>query len=166
MMKIIFVCLFFVCLAGMATAQDMKTFKLYHPEENAEAGLKKAISAAKAAGKHVFVQIGGNWCIWCARFHEFTTTDKQLDSLINANYVVYHVNYSKENNNKALLAKFDYPQRFGFPVFVVLDGNGKRIHTQDSGLLEEGKGYDRRKVSTFFENWAPKALAPEQYKNY
>lgn len=165
-MKKLLVSCFVLCIAFAAQAQDMQTFKLYKPTENAEESLNKAIKEAKASGKHVFVQIGGNWCVWCARFHEFTTKDPQIDSLVNANYVVYHLNYSKENYNKPLLAKFGYPQRFGFPVFLVLDGNGNRLHTQDSALLEEGKGYDKGRVMTFFENWGPKALDPEQYKKY
>lgn len=154
-----------LCMALHLQAQDLKTFKLYNPDENAEAGLAKAVKEAKAAKKHVLVQIGGNWCIWCARFHEFIK-DPQLDSMLQANYVQYHLNYSKENRNQPVLAKLDYPQRFGFPVFIVLDGDGKRIHTQDSGLLEEGKGYSKKKVMTFFENWAPKALDPEEYKKF
>ncbi|WEK35940.1 MAG: thioredoxin family protein [Candidatus Pseudobacter hemicellulosilyticus] len=161
--------LFSILLAGCtlaASAQDMASFKLYNPTANAEVELEKAIKEAKAAKKHVFVQIGGNWCVWCARFNVFSTEDKQIDSLIKANYIVYHLNYSKENYNKDLLKRFDYPQRFGFPVFVVLDANGKRLHTQDSGLLEEGKGYDKRRVMTFFQNWAPAALDPEQYKKF
>lgn len=166
MKKSILLTLFVSCLAFAASAQDMANFKLYNPAENAEAGLAKAIKDAKAAGKHVFVQIGGNWCIWCARFNEFSTQDHQIDSLVKANYVVYHLNYSKENKNEKILAKYGFPQRFGFPVFLVLDGNGNRLHTQDSGILEEGKGYSKKKVFTFFENWTPKALEPEQYKKW
>ncbi|MBO9632903.1 MAG: thioredoxin family protein [Chitinophagaceae bacterium] len=158
--------LMLACTAFVASAQDMKTFKLYKPEENAEEGLKKAIATAKAEKKHVFVQIGGNWCIWCARFNEFATTDTGIDSLVKANYVVYHLNYSKENKNEKLLAKYGFPQRFGFPVFLVLDAKGNRLHTQDSGLLEEGKGYSKDKVKTFFTNWAPQALDAEQYKKW
>ena len=154
------------CMAFVANAQDMANFKLYNPNENAEAGLQKAIAEAKAAKKHVFVQIGGNWCVWCARFNDYSTTDTQIDSLVKANYVVYHMNYSKENKNEKLLAKYGYPQRFGFPVFLVLDASGNRLHTQDSGLLEDGKGYSKNKVMTFFTNWSPKALDGEQYKKW
>jgi thioredoxin-related protein len=112
----------------------------------------------------VFIQIGGNWCIWCARFNDLVTKDGSIDSLISANYVVYHLNYSKENKNEALLAKYGYPQRFGFPVFLILDGNGKLLHTQNSGYLEKDKGYDREKVMGFFSDWTPSALDPKQYK--
>jgi hypothetical protein len=36
------------------------------------------------------------------------------------------------------------------------DKNGKQIHTQESGSLEEGKGYSLDKVKAFFEAWKPK----------
>jgi hypothetical protein len=57
-----------------------------------------------------------------------------------------------------------YPQRFGFPVLVVLDENGKQLHTQDSALLEKGNGYDREKVKSFLRNWAPGAFDEMLYK--
>src|SRR5687767_479609 len=148
-----------------AFSQDMKKFNLYKPGEKAETEIANAINEAKKTGKHVFIQIGGNWCIWCARFHEYVTKDAQLDSLMNANYVVYHLNYSKENYNVKLLAKYKFPQRFGFPVFLVLDGDGNLLHTQNSWYLEDGgKSYDREKVKTFFNEWSPKAFDPSQYK--
>ena len=145
-------------------AQEMKNFKLYNPAEDAEKVLDQKIKEAKAAGKHVFVQIGGNWCVWCARFHDFITNDTSIDSLIKANYVVYHMNWSKENQNEKLMAQFGYPQRFGFPVFIILDGKGNRLHTQNSAYLEEGKGYSKSRVVEFFEHWSPKALDPSAYK--
>jgi hypothetical protein len=64
-----------------------------------------------------------------------------------------------------LYAKYGYPQRFGFPVFIILDENGNRIHTQNSAYLEEGKGYSKDKIAEFFEAWSPAALDPKNYKN-
>jgi hypothetical protein len=110
------------------------------------------------------VQVGGNWCVWCYRFNAFVKTDTLLKQLVADNYLVYHLNYSKENKNLDVLAKLDYPQRFGFPVLLVLDATGRRLHTQDSGLLERGNGYDENKVKTFLQSWSPAALLPELYK--
>lgn len=163
-MKLLSLVTLILLLSISLHAQDMKNFKLYSPTEDAEKALAQKVNEAKAAGKHVFVQIGGNWCIWCARFHDFITTDASIDSLIKANYIVYHLNYSQENENDKLLARFGYPQRFGFPVFIILDAKGNRLHTQNSAYLEEGKGYSKRRVTEFFENWSPKALAPASYK--
>jgi thioredoxin-related protein len=146
-------------------SQDMAKFKLYHPDEKAEQEIAEAVKEAKKQGKHVFIQIGGNWCIWCARFQDFITNDSKIDSLIKKDYVVYHLNYSKENYNTKLLTKYDYPQRFGFPVFLVLNGDGKLVHTQSSWYLEDGKkSYDRDKVIAFFNDWSPEAFDPKKYK--
>ncbi|ANH81544.1 hypothetical protein A8C56_11665 [Niabella ginsenosidivorans] len=153
---------FFIMLGGRA--QDLKTFNAYDPAADAEAGIAKAVAQAQKEHKHVLISIGGNWCIWCARFDHFSKTDSSIDSLIKSAYVVYHLNYSKENKNLPLLAKYAFPQRFGFPVFLVLASDGQLIHTQNSAYLEEGKGYSKEKVSGFLNDWAPDALKPEKYK--
>lgn len=150
---------------GLLEAQDLSKFKLYDPNENAEKALDNVIDRAKDEKKHVFIQIGGNWCIWCARFNDFVTSDNSIDSLVKDNYIVYHLNYSKENKNGELLKRYKFPQRFGFPVFLVLDGKGNLIHTQSSWFLESGKSYDREKVVALFNDWSPKALDPAQYKD-
>ena len=137
--------------------------KPYNPNADAKADLKNAIAKAKAENKHVLVQVGGNWCSWCMKFHKMATTDPKVDSLIKADYVYVLLNYSKENKNLDVLKTYQNPQRFGFPVFLVLDGSGKLLHTQDSGFLELDKGYDPKKVSIFLKQWNFKALDPKNY---
>ena len=57
-----------------------------------------------------------------------------------------------------LMERLGQPARFGFPVFVVHDADGRVLHTQDSSFLEEGNGYDEKKVLRFFRNWTPAAV--------
>ena len=164
-MKKTFFFLIIIFSVGSAFSQDLTKFKLYTPAENAEKEIAESVKKAKTESKHVFIQIGGNWCIWCARFNDFISSDGKIDSVIKADYIVYHLNYSKENYNAKLLAKYGYPQRFGFPVFLVLNGEGKLIHTQSSWYLEDGKkSYDRDKTISFLNDWSPAALDPKQYK--
>ena len=63
---------------------DMKTFNLYNPYENVDSAIKVAEKIATKEAKHIFLQMGGNWCIWCARFNAFTTSDKKIDSIMKA----------------------------------------------------------------------------------
>jgi hypothetical protein len=163
MTKAILTILAFAFCSGLA-AQDMSKFRLYKPTENADSAIAAVIHKAGREGKNIFIQIGGNWCIWCARFHDFITTDKEIDSIMNAGFVVYHLNYSKENYNAKWLAKYGYPQRFGFPVFLILNTKGELLHTQNSAYLEEGKGYNKKTVMGFLADWSPAALDPKQYK--
>jgi thiol:disulfide interchange protein len=137
--------------------------KLYNPAANAKADIAAAVKMASAQHKNVLLQIGGNWCVWCLRFNDLVTKDSTLNKYMQDNFVVLHVNWSPENQNEAVLADLGYPQRFGFPVFVVLDGKGNRLHTQNSSYLEEGKGHSKTKVMEFFEGWSPKAIDPKSY---
>ena len=157
MYKIVFLLLISV---NLLQAQEKK-IKLYNPYENADSAITIVKKKAALEGKHILIQIGGNWCSWCIEFNRFTTTDKQMDSLLKADFVVYHLNYSKENLNKKLLEQFGFPQRFGFPVFIVLDNNGKQLHTQNSSYLEKDKSYSKEKVMEFFQHWNAKALDPK-----
>ena len=50
------------------------------------------------------------------------------------------------------------------PVFVILDKNGNRIHTQNSAYLEEGKGHSPKKVLEFLKHWSPASIDPKSYK--
>ncbi|HSU29283.1 MAG TPA: thioredoxin family protein [Chitinophagaceae bacterium] len=163
-MKKIIVLFLLAFLVKSGFGQDLTKFHLYNPDENAETAIAATVKRAAAEKKNVLIQVGGNWCIWCARFYEFVGADNSLDSLMGANYVVYHLNWSKENKNLNILARYSYPQRFGYPVFLILDGSGKLLHTQNSWYLEAGKSYDKEKVEAFFKDWGPQALDPAKYK--
>lgn len=138
--------------------------KLYDPTADAEKDIAAAVKKAKAENKFVLLQGGGNWCSWCIEFARFAKADPQLDSAMKAGFIWYHLNYSKENRNEKTFEKYGYPQRFGYPVFIILNGNGERIHTQNSAYLEDGKkSYDQKKVLDFLEMWSPSALDPKNY---
>jgi thioredoxin-related protein len=141
----------------------MDTTKLYVVNTNAKNDIAAAVKQAKAENKLVLIQAGGNWCSWCLLFEKTVKNDVQLDSAIKANYIVYHLNFSSENQNDEIFTKYSYAQRFGFPVFLILDPKGKLIHTQNSSYLEEGKGYNKSKVLGFFSDWSVAAFDPKNY---
>ncbi len=153
-----------LCLLSSMCYAQTEANKLYNPEADARKDIKAAVKKAKAEDKYVLIQAGGNWCTWCYEFVRFCKSDPQIDSAMNASFVLYHLNTSKENKNEKTFAKYGYPQRFGFPVFIILDKKGKRIHTQNSVYFEDGKkSYDKAKVLSFLEMWSPKALDPKMY---
>jgi thioredoxin-related protein len=161
--RFVIVVLFFLSISA-ALGQDKEApIKIYNPEADAKAEIAQAVEKAKAEGKHVFLQIGGNWCVWCIRFHKFYHADSTLNTFMHENFEVLKVNYSKENRNEEILTELGFPQRFGFPVFIILDGDGNRLHTQNTAFLEKDGGYDQQTVLRFLKNWSPGALNPEKY---
>jgi len=161
MKNILLIGILFVCSITLF-AQEKKL--LYVTSYDGMKQLDEAVVKAKSENKNVLVQVGGNWCPWCIKFNNFCLETPKVDSILKSSFVIIHLNYSRENRNYPSLERLGYPQRFGFPVLVVLNSKGERLHTQDSGFLEKDKGYDTLKVVTFLRNWTPNALNPENYK--
>lgn len=155
--------------AQTSLGTDTKTGlpKVYDESLNQMEQIDLALSKTKAEGKFLICQIGGNWCPWCLKFADYISKDEDIAKIVNDNFVYIHVNYKPSDfkNNPgikevtlAMMKRLGNPGRFGYPVFVVLDTDGKVIHIQDSSFLEEGDGYNKDKVLRFFKNWTPKAV--------
>jgi len=150
---------------NIAFGQTAEKKKIYDETADAKAQITEAVKKAGENNKHILLQIGGNWCAWCVMFDKLTTSDTEINQYMNENYEVVHVNYSPKNKNEAVLAELKHPERFGFPVFVILDDKGNLIHTQNSAYLEskEVKGHDPKEVMSFLQSWSYKALDPQSY---
>ena len=150
-------------LAVLALGANAQVKKVYDETINQMEQIDNALAQAGEQGKFVICQVGGNWCPWCLRFADFITKDEEIAKVVNDNFVYIHVNYNPrkstdEARDKAMLKRLGNPGRFGYPVFVVLNPDGKVIHIQDSSFLEEDKSYNKEKVLRFFNNWTPKAV--------
>ena len=140
--------------------------KVYNEDINPIEQIEQTVAKAKSGGKFVVCQVGGNWCPWCLRFADYITKDASISKVINENFEYIHVNYNprksqgeeKMEQGRALMKRLDNCVRFGFPVFVVLNEEGKVIHIQDSSFLEEGQSYNQEKVLRFFKNWTPQTV--------
>ena len=152
-----------LCCATVTAQTDSTSIpkKVYNEQINPLEQIDQALVQARTEGKFVICQVGGNWCPWCLRFAEFITSDSTINDVIKKNFIYIHANYHPRKAGEvgqALMKRLNNAGRFGFPVLVILDEQGQVIHIQDSGLLEEGKGYNKEKVLRFFQNWTPTAV--------
>ena len=152
-----------VWILVVSSCAQNKDAGIYDPKANAAQTIQNAVQQAQLEKKHVLLQVGGNWCPWCLRLHSFIHDHAQIDSIIAADYIYVLVNYSKEQMNMDIMAELDYPQRFGFPVLVILDSTGNRIHTQNTAYLEEAESYSEKKLREFLLDWNSKAVDPDSY---
>ena len=149
MKAVILACAFALLAFGASAAQRADTFD---PARNAAEDVARAVAMAKAQGKRVIVDVGGEWCSWCHILDRFIAANDDVAGLIARNFVWVKVNYSKENRNEALLSR--WPTIRGYPHLFVLDANGALVHSQDTGVLESGNGYDKARVAAFLTRWA------------
>lgn len=159
-MKKFFIFLFLSVMAMSFAFAQQKPKKFYDETKDPIAQIDEAVKKAKAEGKYVVCQLGGNWCPWCIRFGTLIQEDEAIRKIIDDNFVYIHVNYTSVKDEKSKIAnnRLANAGRFGFPVIVVLREDGSVMHIQNSSYLEEGKGYNRERVQSFFQNWTREAV--------
>jgi len=130
--------------------------KPYNPNDNAQQKIDALLKQAKKEKKNVILQAGGNWCSWCLLFNDFIKTNTKVKKELQSNFLYYHLNFSKENKNEAVFKKYaPSGDKLGYPFFIVLSNSGKVLKVQESGSLEEGKGYNEAKVLNFLKSVKP-----------
>jgi thiol:disulfide interchange protein len=140
--------------AGGAVAAGAQELPLrFDPGRDAAKDVAAAVALAAESGRHVLVDVGGEWCSWCHVMDRFFDGNAELTKLRDRNYVWVKVNWSKENPNDALLSR--WPKVRGYPHLFVLDAGGRLLHSQDTGELEAGKSYDVAKFTAFLTRYAP-----------
>lgn len=135
----------------------------FDPTRDARADLDAAIKAAAKSGKNIVLDVGGEWCGWCVYMDKFFYLNPDIAKVRDANFIWVKVNYSKENENKEFLSV--YPEAPGYPHLYVLDPSGKLLQSQDTSLLEMGKGYNPEKIAEFLNKWSPKPAEAEHSKD-
>lgn len=128
----------------------------FDPKRSPKLDLEKAIAVASKNGKRIVLDVGGEWCSWCVYMDKFFGKNPKLALLRDDNFVWIKVNWSEENENADFLSA--YPAIVGYPHLFVLDESGKLLHSQDTALLEDGKGYDLAKFTEFLMTWSPKKI--------
>ena len=149
-------CLLFALFSTLAAAQDLPT--KFDPQRDAAKDIMTAQNLAKATGKRVLVDVGGEWCRWCRMLDRFIASQPSIKALIDSRYVWVKVNYSTENKNAAVLSR--WPKSRAYPYLLVLDADGRLLHAQGvQGLeteteKEADEGYDPELVMAFLQRYA------------
>ncbi len=81
------------------------------------------------------MDVGGNWCPSCIVLDRTLQSDPVLHTLLARNYVLLHVNWSSDNENKPLLSR--YPQAHGYPALYVLSPTGQLVVAEDTSVFEQ-----------------------------
>lgn len=146
-----------VLSAPLAAAPADTTVRAIHPAAfnpaaDADKEIHLAIAEAGSSHKKILLDVGGNWCKWCKMLDAFFESTPDVSRLLHDKYVVVKVNFSKENENKAVLSR--YPKVAGYPHFFVLNSDGTLLCSKNTGELEKGQGYDAVKMKAFLTQWA------------
>jgi thioredoxin 1 len=128
------------------------TRDIYPAPEQARADLAAALKTAAATHKRILLDFGGNWCPDCQvldlYFHDQTNLP-----LLEANFVLVHVNVGHMNANLEIAKEYDVPLNKGVPALAVLSDTGQLLYSQKGGEFESMRSMDSSAVTKFLLQW-------------
>ena len=146
--KLLIIPVLAACISAHA-AQD-----LYPEPSEAQSDITAALLTAKSAHKRVILDFGGNWCTDChvldIYFH-----DAANEPLLDANFVLVHVNIGRMDRNVGITERYQIPLREGVPALAVLDTDGKLLFSQKTGEFKSMRAMQSESVSAFLNEWKP-----------
>ena len=140
--------------ASVAAQSPYTPLTKYDPKRDAARDIDDAVAEAKRTNRRILLEVGGEWCSWCHTLDEFFASHPALTELRDQNFVTVKINYSEENPNKEVIAR--YGEINGYSHIFVLESDGKFLHSQDTAVLEDGKSYALEKLTNFLRQWSTK----------
>jgi len=142
-----------VALAAFATGPARSAEgEIYPAPEQAKVDLAAAMAASAASHKRVILDFGGNWCPDCHVLDRYFH-DSVNGPILEANYILVHVNVGRMNENLDIAERYQIPLRKGVPALAVLGEHGELLYSQRTGEFEAMRGMQSSAVTDFLMQW-------------
>ena len=140
-----------VLSAGMANSAARD---IYPDPSHAKSDLATALKTAAATHRRVLLDFGGNWCGDC-QVLDLYMHDSKNQPLVEANFVVVHVNIGRFDANQDLADKYSVPLKKGVPALAVLSDHGVLLYSQKNGEFESMRTMESSALTEFLVQWKP-----------
>jgi thioredoxin 1 len=127
---------------------------LYPDPGQAKADIAAALKSAAATHRRVLLDFGGNWCGDC-KVLDIYMHDEKNKPLVDANFVVVHVNVGHFDANLDIAEQYEIPLKRGVPALAVLSDHGKLLYSQKNGEFEAMRRMESASVTEFLVHWRP-----------
>jgi len=139
-------------LAGISALAQARV--IYSATADAHADIARATSTALKAHKRIILDFGGNWCGDC-QVLDLYMHDSKNQPLVEANFVVVHVNVGHIDANLDLAEKYGVPLHKGVPALAVLSDHGALLYSQKNGEFEAMRHMESSALTDFLVQWKP-----------
>jgi len=127
---------------------------IYPDPGQAKADIAAALKSAAATHRRILLDFGGNWCGDC-RVLDIYMHDEKNKPLLEANFVVVHINIGHMDVNDDIADQYEVPLRRGVPALAVLSESGKLLYSQKNGEFEAMRRMESSSVTDFLVHWRP-----------
>jgi len=154
MLKTVNLLVLAVVVALAAGPARSASHDIYPDPGQAKADLAAALTTAAHTHKRILLDFGGNWCGDCQALDLYFHAAGNLP-VLEATFVLVHVNVGHMDANLDLAAKYEIPLRKGVPALAVLDEKGALLYSQKSGEFEAMRRMESSEVTKFLVQWRP-----------
>ena len=127
---------------------------IYPDPAQASHDLSAALKTAAATHKRILLDFGGNWCGDCQAL-DIYFHDPNNKPILDANFVLVHINVGHEDQNLALAKRYRIPLKKGVPALAVLSDQGALLYSQKTGEFEDMRQMQSSSVTSFLARWKP-----------
>lgn len=127
---------------------------VYPDPAHAQHDIAAALKTAGATHKRVLLDFGADWCGDCIVLDMYLHNE-QNRPLLDANYVLVHVNVGEYDANLDLAKKYGIPLEKGVPAMAVLSETGKLLYSQRDREFEKMRMVQPSDVTRFLVQWRP-----------
>jgi thioredoxin 1 len=144
------ICALVFALSVVSARSDERD--IYPAPGQAKSELAAALAASPAAHKRILLDFGGNWCPDCHVLDRYFH-DPVNKPILEANYILVHVNIGRMNENLDIAERYQIPLRKGVPALAVLGERGELLYSQKTGEFEAMRGMQSSAVTDFLVRW-------------
>jgi thiol:disulfide interchange protein len=141
-------------LALAAGTANSASRDIYPDPAQAHTDLAVALKTAAATHKRVLIDFGGNWCGDCQVLDIYFHSE-QNEPILNANFVLVHVNVGHYDANVELAHSYKIPLQKGVPELAILSERGKLLYATQGAEFESMQKVEPSAVTQFLVKWKP-----------
>jgi thiol:disulfide interchange protein len=147
--------LILVALMALGAGSARSANRQIYPDPlQAKADIAAALKTTAATHKRILLDFGGDWCGDCQAL-DIYFHDAANRPILEANFVLVHVNIGHMDANVEIAEKYGIPLRKGVPALAVLDEKGALLYSQKSGEFEDMRNMQSAAVTKFLLQWKP-----------
>ena len=125
----------------------------YDDRADADAALAATIAKAKADGKRVLIDLGGNWCTDC-RILAAVMELPELKAFVAKHYDVVEIDVGRMNRNLQIPAKYGVTKLDGVPTVLIVEPNGKLLNATNAADLADARSMNPQGIANWLARWA------------
>lgn len=124
----------------------------YDAGANSKAQVAAGRAKARASGKRLLIDLGGNWCADC-RILAGIMRLPEVAAFVDAHYVVVMVDVGRMNRNLDIPARYGVQGLEGVPALLIVDSHDRLVDAGHVAALADARSMTPQALADWLAQW-------------